>query len=54
MNFIDTLKGSLLENFYPPGWDLAKIDACCTHTPEDITERQPHWNERFTPVPCRT
>jgi glucosamine-6-phosphate deaminase len=54
MNFIDTLKGSMLENFYPAGWDMAKIDACCTHPPETITDRQPHWNDRFTPIACNT
>ena len=28
MNFMDTVKGSLMENYYPVGWDMAKIDAC--------------------------
>jgi glucosamine-6-phosphate deaminase len=54
MNFIDTLKGSMLENFYPTGWDMAKIDACCANPPETITTRQPHWNPDFTPLPCET
>lgn len=54
MNFLDTLKGSLLENFYPAGWDFAKIDACCSNPPETITDRQPHWNAAFTPIPCNT
>jgi glucosamine-6-phosphate deaminase len=54
MNFIDTLKGSLLENFYPAGWDMAKIDACCANPPEAITDRQPHWNPQFTPIACET
>jgi glucosamine-6-phosphate deaminase len=53
MNLIDTLPGSLLENFFPAGWDLARIDACCSHPPETITERQPFWNPRFSPVPCQ-
>ena len=51
MNLMDTLKGSLLENFYPAGWDLAKIDACIG-TPENVLERQPHWNKDFEPVMC--
>ena len=51
MNLMDTLKGSLLENFYPAGWDLEKIDAC-VGTPENVLERQPHWNEAFRPVMC--
>jgi glucosamine-6-phosphate deaminase len=54
MNFLDTMKGSLLENFFPAGWDLAKIDACCAHPPQDVTARQPFWNPDFSPVPCQT
>ena len=26
MDFMSTVKGSLLEGFYPAGWDMAKID----------------------------
>ena len=40
MNFLDTLQGSLLEGFYPAGWDLAKIDACCANPPASVTARQ--------------
>ena len=29
MDFNSTVKGSALEGFYPAGWDMAKIDACC-------------------------
>jgi glucosamine-6-phosphate deaminase len=54
MNLLDTLPGSLLEGFYPAGWDLAKIDACCSQLPEAVTQRQPHWNADFTPVACQT
>ena len=25
MNLMDTMQGSLLENFFPSGWDLAKM-----------------------------
>ena len=35
MNLMDTIKGSLLENFFPAGWDLAKMDACIG-TPENV------------------
>lgn len=52
MDFNSTVKGSLLEGFYPEGWDFAKIDECCSHSPEEITERQPYWNKNFTPVQC--
>ncbi len=52
MNLTDTLKGSLLENFYPAGWDLSKIDRCCSNQPGTETERQPFWNKDFRPVTC--
>ena len=28
MDFLSTVKGSLLEDFYPKGWDMKKIDEC--------------------------
>lgn len=53
MDFNSTVKGSLLEGFYPAGWNMRKIDACCAHAPEEICERQKFWNRDFEPVPCR-
>jgi len=50
MDFNSTVKGSLLEGFYPAGWDMQKIDACCEHKPEEIFERQDFWNKDFTPI----
>ena len=47
MDFLSTVKGSMLENFYPAGWDMAKIDACCSNAPETIEDRQPWWNKDF-------
>jgi glucosamine-6-phosphate deaminase len=52
MNFIDTLKGSMLEGFYPAGWDMEKIDRCCSNSPESVHERQPFWHKGFAPVQC--
>jgi glucosamine-6-phosphate deaminase len=52
MNLLTTLAGSLMEDFIPKGWDLAKIDACCSHPPEAIGQRQPCWHADFEPVPC--
>ena len=52
MDFNSTVKGSMLEGFYPKGWDFAKIDECCSHSPDEITERQPFWNREFSPVGC--
>lgn len=54
MDFMSTVRGSLLENFYPEGWDMAKIDSCCSHAPEEIEARQPHWNTDFRPIACET
>ncbi|MBR3837316.1 MAG: glucosamine-6-phosphate isomerase [Clostridia bacterium] len=48
MDFMSTVKGSLLENFYPQGWDMAKIDACC----EMGVKREDFWNEKFNPIEC--
>lgn len=52
MDFLSTVKGSLLEGFYPAGWDLAKMDACCANSPESVCTPQPFWNKDFKPVPC--
>ena len=52
MDLLSTMKGSLLESFYPAGWDLAKMDRCCSHPPEAIVERQPFWHPDFQPVAC--
>ena len=48
MDFLSTVKGSLLEDFYPKGWDMAKIDACC----EKGVAREDFWNKDFNIVPC--
>lgn len=53
MNLISTYSGSLMEGFLPKGWDLAKIDACCSQPPGSIAERQPWWHDRFEPIPCK-
>lgn len=54
MNLMTTIKGSLLEDFFPRGWDLEKIDRCCSNPPEKILERQPWWHKDFQPIPCET
>ncbi|MGM8364896.1 glucosamine-6-phosphate isomerase [Virgibacillus sp. W0181] len=51
MNFFSTVKGSLLEGFYPKGWNLEKIDQCCAQSPEDKVKRQSFWNDDFQLVP---
>lgn len=52
MDFLDTVKGSLLEGFYPAGWDMKRIDECCSNKPEEIEKRQKWWNKDFDPVSC--
>ena len=52
MNLLTTLEGSLMENFFPKGWDLKKIDNCCSHQPEEIFDRQSFWNKDFNLVMC--
>lgn len=54
MDLMSTIKGSLLENFFPQGWDMEKLDKCCNNPADSITERQDWWNEKFEPVPCET
>ncbi len=50
MDFMSTVKGSLLEGFYPAGWDMETIDRCCEGG--NVQERQGFWNEGFSPVCC--
>ena len=52
MDFSSTVKGSMLEGFYPAGWDMEKIDKCMDHAPEEALDRQDFWNKDFTPVKC--
>ncbi len=48
MNFTSTVKNSLLEGFYPKGWDMGKIDKCC----EKGVERESFWHKDFNPIAC--
>lgn len=52
MNLITTIKDSLLEGFFPKGWDMAKLDRCCDNSPDTVTEPQPWWHKSFCPVSC--
>jgi glucosamine-6-phosphate deaminase len=54
IDLLTTIKGSLLEGFFPAGWDLARIDACCSNSPETVTDRRSWWHPEFEPVPCST
>ena len=48
MDFMSTVKGSLLEGFYPVGWDMQRIDECC----EKGVAREDFWNKDFNPIQC--
>ena len=52
INLISTLKGSLLENFFPSGWDLKKFDRLAGRKPSHITRRESWWHRRYRPVAC--
>jgi glucosamine-6-phosphate deaminase len=52
IDLLRTIRGSLLENFFPKGWDLARLDEIASRPPERIAEREPWWNEDFRPEPC--
>lgn len=52
MNFFNTVEQSLLSSFYPAGWDMHRIDECCSNPPEQILDRQPFWNGNFSPIRC--
>ena len=54
IDLMGTIKGSLLENFFPAGWDLKKIDRICSRKPGAITQREKWWNRKYAPVPCNT
>ena len=50
MDFNSTVKGSLLEGFYPKGWDMEKIDKCC----DMGVKREAFWHKDFNPIECET
>ena len=50
MDFNSTVKGSLLEGFYPVGWDMVKIDKCC----DMGVAREDFWHKDFNPVECES
>ncbi|MFN4260844.1 MAG: 6-phosphogluconolactonase [Gemmataceae bacterium] len=52
MNLLTTIGGSLMEGFFPQGWDLAKIDRLAEAAGEQLAQRQSWWHAGFEPVPC--
>lgn len=52
LNLIGTMRGSMLEGFFPKGWDLAKFDKICGKSPSAARRREKWWNKGFQPVAC--
>lgn len=50
LTLLNTIKGSLIEGFYPQGWDLKKIDKCCSLGFDKATKPAKFWNKDFKPV----
>ena len=54
LDLLSTIKGSALEDFFPAGWDLARMDALAGRAPERIGEREVYWSEGYEPVECES
>lgn len=50
LDMFSTLRGSLLENFYPRGWNLKKMDACCALGMKRVLKPARWWSKQFRPV----
>ena len=53
LTLLTTIKGSLLEGFYPAGWDLKRIDRCCALGLQGVMKRRKFWHGDFAPQPVR-
>jgi glucosamine-6-phosphate deaminase len=54
MNLLSTLKGSLMEGYFPAGWDLCKIDRLADISGDSLVGRRSWWHTQFEPVACRS
>ena len=54
LDLAGTLKGSLLEKFFPRGWDLKAFDRICSRKPSQLTKREKWWSSRYRPIPCES
>ena len=52
MDFLSTYKNSNMENYFPCGWNLKKIDECCSFPAGDILKPMGFWHRDFLPVAC--
>lgn len=54
MDLLSTIDGSLLENFFPKGWDLAKIDRLGALSGEGFLKKEAWWHPGFSPMGCKS
>lgn len=54
MNLLTTLSNSLMQGFFPKGWDLAKIDGLAEVSGSDLLSKKSWWNPEFKPIPCQS
>ena len=54
VNLMNTIKGSLLEGFFPEGWNLEAWDKCAAVTPKNFDKPKRWWHKQFQPVCCPT
>jgi glucosamine-6-phosphate deaminase len=54
LTMLNTIRGSLIEGFYPKRWDLKRIDRCCDMGLKRVTTPARHWNRQFKAVPTRS
>jgi glucosamine-6-phosphate deaminase len=52
MDLTTTLPGSMMENFFPAGWNLTEIDRLGALSGAALIERATWWHPQFEPVAC--
>ena len=53
MNLLTTLSNSLMEGFFPKGWDLAKIDGLAEVSGVELHAKKSWWSSEFQPISCQ-
>ena len=54
MDLASTIKGSMLESFYPKGWNLREIDRCVKDDPAKFARRERWWHRKFELIMCES
>src|SRR5688572_11244560 len=54
LSMLNTIRSSQLQRFYPRGWDLRAIDACCAMSMKELTAPSKHWHREFRAIPVET